>query len=189
MDLKSSSSTPLTLEPLLRVASGQKGIVSPIPAAAKQGKISLEFKQQAQRASRINAFIGSLDPKYLIGHNKHSIAFMITDDLPLLSFERIVKPSIDSAVETSQELSSKIRMKLLNASQRKDAAIKERALKLRRRSHQRSYKMLLHQHREKLENLKLQAKIEYSLTAASVRRHLILRKNVERWSARVEHVQ
>ncbi|KAJ3101179.1 hypothetical protein HDU97_001591 [Phlyctochytrium planicorne] len=60
---------------------------------------------------------------------------------------------------------------------------------LKRRFEQLKYKVLLLRQHERLTALKLRAKSEYAMSAASLKRQLLMKQNVDRYSSAVEHAQ
>ena len=156
-------------------------------------KVNLSKKKPQELKSVKNPFILSMVSQVpshqLIKYKPSSIAFFIHSGNTPISFEKIKKPLVRSSVETSSELASKLKMKQSFASCRREAFIQERILKLKKRDHQVRYKVLIHQHQQRLHTLKLQAKIEYAITAASVRRYLIQRKKIRMYNSTVERAQ
>ncbi|KAJ3328965.1 hypothetical protein HDU76_008923 [Blyttiomyces sp. JEL0837] len=90
---------------------------------------------------------------------------------------------------TAEELSAELHQKLSRATSRRQSHIRETITRLRRRSEHIKYRLLLLRQRERLNQLKLRAKTEYSMTAAAIKRQLILKQSVERCGAAVERAQ
>ena len=127
----------------------------------------------------------------------YSVAFVITldsqsDGSRLAKGFEISKLHVwseSSPAETAQERAVQLRMQQQSVAHRRELIQSDRVLRLQRANQNKRYKTLIHQHRDRLETLKLEAKLEYALTAASVRRHLIQRRRIERLNARIEHAQ
>lgn len=138
-----------------------------------------------------------LKPGQLIRFKAYSVAFIVTLDSradgPRLAkgFElsKLHVWSESSSAETTQERAVQLRMQQQSVAHRRDLIQSDRVLRLQRANQNKRYKALIHQHRDRLETLKLQAKLEYAMTAASVRRHLIQRRRIELLNSRIEHAQ
>jgi hypothetical protein len=94
-----------------------------------------------------------------------------------------------AAAETPTELSAKLKTKQANAAHRREIQMHERQFKLRRTNRHKQYTVMIHEHELKLQSIRLQAKLEYAMTAATVRREVLLRRQVEKYSAQVEYAQ
>ncbi|KAI8815885.1 T-complex protein 11-domain-containing protein [Fimicolochytrium jonesii] len=90
---------------------------------------------------------------------------------------------------TSAEIYTRMTHRLLRAQSIRDHAIHDRRARLRRRFEQIRYRILLQKQRERLTSLKIQAKSEYAISAANLKRQLILKRNMDRCGAAVERAQ
>ncbi|KAJ1566739.1 hypothetical protein HK405_008609 [Cladochytrium tenue] len=87
------------------------------------------------------------------------------------------------------ELAGILNAKMVSANRRRHAFLIERKHRLRRRSDFVKFKVLLLKQQERLSLLRLRAKNEFSMAAATLKRQLIIKRNTEKFGARVEHAQ
>ncbi|KAJ1562376.1 hypothetical protein HK405_012848 [Cladochytrium tenue] len=87
------------------------------------------------------------------------------------------------------ELAGILNAKMVSANRRRHAFFVERKHRLRRRSDYVKFKVLLLKQQERLSLLRLRAKNEFSMAAATLKRQLIIKRNTEKFGARVEHAQ
>ncbi|KAJ3171858.1 hypothetical protein HDU87_008248 [Geranomyces variabilis] len=88
---------------------------------------------------------------------------------------------------TAAEIYRRMTQRLLRAQASRESVLYDRRARLRRRFEQIRYRMLLQRQRERLTSLKIQARTDYAISAANLKRHLILKKNIDRCGAAVEH--
>ncbi|TPX64570.1 hypothetical protein SpCBS45565_g05790 [Spizellomyces sp. 'palustris'] len=91
--------------------------------------------------------------------------------------------------DTCQELAACMAARLMRAEARRAHVLQERRSRLRRRFEQVRYKILLQRQRDRLTSLKIQARSEYAISAANLKRQLILKRSIDRCGAAVEHAQ
>ncbi|KAJ3159753.1 hypothetical protein HDU86_001405 [Geranomyces michiganensis] len=88
---------------------------------------------------------------------------------------------------SAAEIYRRMTQRLLRAQMLRESVIHDRRTRLRRRFEQIRYRLLLQRQRERLTSLKIQARTDYAISAATLKRHLILKKNIDRCGAAVEH--
>ncbi|KAJ3083551.1 hypothetical protein HK102_001018 [Quaeritorhiza haematococci] len=79
-----------------------------------------------------------------------------------------------------QDLSTRLNARLVRASSRRAFLLQERRFRLQRRFEKIKYRTLLNVQRQKLLALKRRARIEYAISAATLRRHISLSRSMER---------
>jgi len=79
--------------------------------------------------------------------------------------------------------------RLLNASLRRSAILHERRIKLKERYENIKFRSMLQKQKERLQILRVKAKLSYSQSAAYYRREVILREKIYRSGSSVEHAQ
>jgi hypothetical protein len=82
---------------------------------------------------------------------------------------------------------STLNHRLMQASLNRASFLTERQNKLKARADVTKRKLLLHKHKEKLQALKLRAKVEFLQVSVSFRRHLLVQKKAEKLGARIEY--
>ncbi|KAI8908186.1 T-complex protein 11-domain-containing protein [Powellomyces hirtus] len=90
---------------------------------------------------------------------------------------------------SSAELYRRMTQRLMRAQALREGVLYDRRARLRRRFEQIRYRILLQRQRDRLTSLKIQARSEYAISAANLKRQLILKKNMDRCGAAVEHAQ
>ncbi|KAH9250400.1 hypothetical protein BSLG_003888 [Batrachochytrium salamandrivorans] len=86
-----------------------------------------------------------------------------------------------------QELKARLNIRHDRASAVRNQLAEDRRSRLRRHAERVSYRILLQRQRDRLQSLQQQAKNEYTMTAASLKRQMILRRMQERLGAATEH--
>jgi hypothetical protein len=89
----------------------------------------------------------------------------------------------------SEEMGKQIGSKLVQANVKRMMHLHERRLRLRRKAEQIRCRVLLLRQKERLATLKVRARAEYAMSAATLKRQLILKQQSERCGAAVEHAQ
>ncbi|KAJ3003788.1 hypothetical protein HKX48_001557 [Thoreauomyces humboldtii] len=87
------------------------------------------------------------------------------------------------------EIYRRMTQRLARAQALRESVLHDRRSRLRRRFEQIRYRILLQRQRDRLNSLKIQARSEYAISAANLKRQLILKKNIDRCGAAVEHAQ
>ncbi|KAJ3291691.1 hypothetical protein HK104_005882 [Borealophlyctis nickersoniae] len=100
-----------------------------------------------------------------------------------------VRAAVTSSGHSPEETSRRLTARLMRAQLRRAMLLHDRRMRLRRRAEQVRYRIILQRQRERLRSLKIRARSEYAISAANLKRELILKKNVERCGAAVEHAQ
>jgi hypothetical protein len=168
-----------------------------IPISPKINTADKDLKASCSKSTPGHRASTQLKSGQLMRFKAYSVAFVITldsqsDGSRLAKGFEISKLHVwseSSPAETAQERAVQLRMQQQSVAHRRELIQSDRVLRLQRANQNKRYKTLIHQHRDRLETLKLEAKLEYALTAASVRRHLIQRRRIERLNARIEHAQ
>ncbi|OAJ41717.1 hypothetical protein BDEG_25273 [Batrachochytrium dendrobatidis JEL423] len=88
---------------------------------------------------------------------------------------------------TPQDLRDRLNSRHARASAIRCQLIEERRTRLRRQAERVGYRIVLQRQRDRLQSLQQQAKNEYTMTAANLKRQMILRRMQERLGAAVEH--
>ncbi|KAJ3029215.1 hypothetical protein HDV00_009698 [Rhizophlyctis rosea] len=127
----------------------------------------------------------------LILRKSKSISFYISLQ-PTSSTSR--RPSIppfrtSSSRPTADDLARRLTIRQTRANLRRSMHLHDTRLRLRRRAEHIRYRTLLQRQRDRLHSLKVRAQSEYAVSAANLRRELILKTHVERCGKAVEHAQ
>ncbi|TPX32911.1 hypothetical protein SmJEL517_g04081 [Synchytrium microbalum] len=123
----------------------------------------------------------------LISRNENSVSFYIQLE-PAKRMRPMVfrRHSIGDTL-AGPLLHEKIELRLRCAESRRVSLIDDRKTHLQRTFERIRYQVLIQRQREKIVSLRRQTRAQYAQSSAQLKRHLILRKNVERCSAVVEH--
>ncbi|KAJ3268654.1 hypothetical protein HDV01_002508 [Terramyces sp. JEL0728] len=89
----------------------------------------------------------------------------------------------------AEELRSSLAERMESAATRRTRILNARKMKLYRDAQTIKYKMLIHDSRQRLEKMRLHAKVEYNAASAQLNRQMILRKIREQFGAKVEHAK
>ncbi|KAJ3123101.1 hypothetical protein HK098_002224 [Nowakowskiella sp. JEL0407] len=90
---------------------------------------------------------------------------------------------------TPEQIASRMQNRLEAASLRRTEILNKKREKLRLRSDQINYRIFIQKQKEKLLAHKIRARMEFAISAADIKRQLIMKRNVEKFSAAVEHAQ
>jgi hypothetical protein len=113
--------------------------------------------------------------------NKKSVSFYIAlDNHKCTHFVKHSKKPIGE-----KELNAKYALH----SRRREKLISDRIQRLKARHYQLQYRKMIMSHKSKLMRLKLKSKLDYAQSKASIKRQALLQSNIEKWTARVDHVQ
>ncbi|KAI8843589.1 hypothetical protein BC829DRAFT_492064 [Chytridium lagenaria] len=117
-----------------------------------------------------------------------SIPFPLPSTHPAsyFSFPRLSSPS---SARSSDDLLASTQARLAEANVRRLTRLHDRQTSIARRFEHVRYRVLLLRQGQRLAALKLRARSEYAMSAASLKRQLILKQSVDRYGAAVEHAQ
>nr|KAJ3422529.1 hypothetical protein HK105_007643 [Polyrhizophydium stewartii] len=105
--------------------------------------------------------------------------------LGIISFPKIplrqLRPS-------PQQIKERMTTRMMRAAAARSQIIQARRSRLRHHAEQVSFRLLIQKQRDRLDALQKQAKTEYTMTAANIKRQMLLRRKQERLGAAVEHV-
>ena len=189
----STATSPSSRSPTSADAKQQPSI----PISPKINTLDKDLTFSQSKSTPGQRACAMLKSGQLIRFKAYSVAFTValdsrSDGTRLAKGFEVSKLHVwseSSSAETTQERAIQLRMQQQSVAHRRDLIQSERVLRLQRANQNKRYKALIHQHRDRLETLKLQAKLEYAMTAASVRRHLIQRRRIDQLNARIEHAQ
>jgi hypothetical protein len=99
------------------------------------------------------------------------------------------KIALHSLRPSTVEISLKSHKRLEKASRQRELLLEQRRTRLQQHFEQIKLRILIQKSRDRLQAMRQQAKMEYMLSSAALKRHMIIRKNQERYSATIERVQ
>lgn len=124
----------------------------------------------------------------------HHVPVKQQQDKPPLSQNKTKKPlffpkiALHSLRPSPIEISINSYKRVERARRKRDAFLNQRSTKLEQHYEEVRLRILIQKSRDRLQRMRTQAKMDYQLSAAALKRHMIIRKNQERFAARVERV-
>ncbi|KAI8896802.1 T-complex protein 11-domain-containing protein [Globomyces pollinis-pini] len=111
------------------------------------------------------------------------------EPFPLKKVESFPKIDTFELRPSPAELKSNLESKIQSATTKRARLLQDRKLKLSRQAQAVRLRILIHESRQRLETLRIQAKSEYNSSNAQLNHQRILRQTREKFSAKVEHAK
>ncbi|KAI8912650.1 T-complex protein 11-domain-containing protein [Gorgonomyces haynaldii] len=167
-------------KPLLTVETNESMVLSPIQSKRMQvspGTGQLILKKVSSIAFYIDLISPTKSPMSTTFEKpKHKLPSNLF--FPRIALHHMRPPP--------QEMHRELQQSLHKANQRRQQFLQQRQHKLRSQVESVRLRVLIQKSRERLNSMRMQAKQEYAMSSAALKRHMFIRAKQERWAAIVE---